>query len=349
MAVHSTVGNPNFTALLLFSSVLLTASIINGAYAGKTVPAAQVRTFGTAISSAPLTHNEQELFLYNVVGENGAAITHWWFTGGPEVNNVRMRFYIDGETTASIDIPLDYAAGIGFDDQTAPWGTEMIGKGATSGGVFNNIRIPFFKTIRITCQQPTSDPTGTFWWIVRGAEGVLPITIGNVELPATAKLSVMAIRNVTYSPLDIIDVATVTKNGGALAMWTLSVASGTINFIEGCVRCYIDKGPKMLLSSGTEDYFDSAFTFNAGPFRLPVSGCTHIKQGSGPFGNTMSAYRFHNTDPIIWHSDFVLQWRNGDTLDPKNGQKCIDDSGTSVGRPAASMVNSFVWLYHYAQ
>eukprot|EP01087_Luapelamoeba_hula_P022529 TRINITY_DN8097_c0_g1_i1.p1 TRINITY_DN8097_c0_g1~~TRINITY_DN8097_c0_g1_i1.p1 ORF type:complete len:334 (+),score=55.44 TRINITY_DN8097_c0_g1_i1:114-1115(+) len=323
------------------------ALAISGVCAAKTVAASQVRTFGTSISSAALTHNEQELFSYNVVGNNGAAITHWWLTGAPTVDNLRMRFYVDGETIPSIDIPLDFAVGIGFDDEAAPWGTDLIGKGATTGGVFNNIRIPFFKSIRITCQQPTSNPTGVFWWIVRGAEGVLPITVGNVELPPTAKLSVMAIRNVTYNPLAIIDVASVSNKGGALLMWTLSVASGTLNFLEGCVRCFIDNGPKMLLSSGTEDYFDSAFYFNAGTYRMPVSGLTHIKLNPGAFGTTLSAYRFHTTDPVVWQSKFVLQWRNGDTIDPKNGQKCIDDSGTVVGRPTVSMVNSYVWLYTY--
>src|SRR4051812_23735177 len=35
-----------------------------------------------------------------------------------------------------------------------------------------------------------------------------------------------------------------------------------------------------LLSSGTEDYFDSAWYFNAGNFRFPVSGFTYLNQTS---------------------------------------------------------------------
>jgi hypothetical protein len=30
-------------------------------------------------------------------------------------------------------------AGVGFDDQTAPWGTKWFGKGARTGGWYNNL------------------------------------------------------------------------------------------------------------------------------------------------------------------------------------------------------------------
>ena len=39
----------------------------------------------------------------------------------------------------SIQFVTNLVAGAGFDDQTAPWGTKWIGKGAKSGGWFNNL------------------------------------------------------------------------------------------------------------------------------------------------------------------------------------------------------------------
>jgi len=306
------------------------------------VSAGAIKTFGTAISSAPLTWNEQNLF--NYTASNPAAITHWWFTGGPDVDNVILRFYIDGESTASIQLSIDMAVGIGFDDDTAPWGNALIGKGARTGGVYNNIRIPFQRQIRITCQQPTYEPQGGFYFIVRGAENI-PIYIGDLVVPSTARLQVLKIVNVTYNPLDLVNVVTYAGGPGALLMWTLSVASGNLNFLEGCVRAYIDGGAKMLLSSGTEDYFDSAYYFDGGRFTFQVSGLTHDASANGPFGTTLSAYRFHTQDPIVWQNTFQLVWRNGDTVNPQNGQKCIDDNGNTVGNPTKSIVNTYAWVY----
>jgi len=70
--------------------------------------------------------------------------------------------------------------------------------------------------------------------------------------------------------------------------------------------------PGTLLSTGMEDYFDSAFGFDTGRFHGPVSGCTHRKGGMPPnlahsgdpdcftSGSAMevSAYRFHEEDPF---------------------------------------------------
>jgi hypothetical protein len=48
-------------------------------------------------------------------------------------------YYIDGETVPSIQFVTYMLAGAGSDDQAAPWGTKWIGKGAKSGGWFNNL------------------------------------------------------------------------------------------------------------------------------------------------------------------------------------------------------------------
>ena len=39
--------------------------------------------------------------------------------------------------------------------------------------------------------------------------------------------------------------------------------------------------PGVVLSTGTEDFFDSAYYFDGGPFRFPVSGLTHLDQQPG--------------------------------------------------------------------
>lgn len=71
----------------------------------------------------------------------------------------------------------------------APWSTKWFGKLAKSGAWSNKFRVPFQKSINITYRagpgQPASD---VIYMIVRGAEN-LPITIGGVTLPTTARMN----------------------------------------------------------------------------------------------------------------------------------------------------------------
>ena len=75
---------------------------------------------------------------------------------------------------------------------------------------------------------------------------------------------------------------------GLVFMTALAVNnSGTgVGFLEGCPHLFDPPDaawPGILLGSGTEDYFDSGWYFNAGEFRLPVAGDTHLKMKGAPW------------------------------------------------------------------
>jgi hypothetical protein len=55
------------------------------------------------------------------------------------IDESTFSYYIDGEVVPSIQFVTHMVAGVGFNDQTAPWGTKWIGKGAKSGGWYNNL------------------------------------------------------------------------------------------------------------------------------------------------------------------------------------------------------------------
>ena len=100
-----------------------------------------------------------------------------------------------------------------------------------------------------------------------------------------------------------------------------------------------------------EDFFDSAYGFGGGEFKYPVSGCTH-RQVQGKDGMALSAYRFHEEDPIAFSDGVKFQWRIGDLINAKShpeSPKCfIDKQGPGdsvVGRPAATTVHSYAWVY----
>lgn len=117
----------------LISSAICITSLISSAYSRPDVP--NLLTFGTGLSQRQITNKETSIFSYDLSsnGEFGM-MTHWWATGDQIVNQAVWRYYIDGETDASIQFPSYMAAGVGFADAFAPWGNKWIGKQADQGG-----------------------------------------------------------------------------------------------------------------------------------------------------------------------------------------------------------------------
>ena len=100
--------------------------------------------------------------------------------------------------------------------------------------------------------------------IVRGATN-LPLSFGGVTVPQTARLNQFVVSG-TYQPLDWVTMANVSAGtSGALFMHSLSVQSGNLNFLEACYHMYTagQEFPGTLLSTGTEDYYDSAWWVGA--------------------------------------------------------------------------------------
>lgn len=307
-------------------------------------PSSRINTFGTGLSSGAITTNEQYVFSHIVAPGDTGVMTHLWLTYPSNVDNgVIIRYYIDGETTASIEFEPSLACGVGNYDRQAPWGTKWFGKGAADGAWNFNFRIPFGKSVIVTAQHTTGN-YGGFYMIVRGATN-LPINIGGVLIPNHAKLNLYKTQLVAQ-PTDFVTLVNVTSGPGLHFMHTLSVQSGNLNFLEGCFHMYTNdqnEFPGVVLSTGTEDYFDSAWYFNAGEFHLPVSGFTHYNDTGNVI--TWSAYRFHEMDPLVFTDGFQFVWRNGDRVDAA-GIKCMMESGGAIaGSPTASNVLAYAWVY----
>lgn len=208
-------------------------------------------------------------------------------------------------------------------------------------------RIPFQKSIRVTGKlPPNAVDNKVIWIIVRGTEN-LPTSFHGFQLPPTARLILQKIENQTYAPLAWVPVADVPSGEGLLLSHTLAVTSGNLNFLEGCYHAYPDHNqsfPGVIASTGTEDYFDSAFYFNGGQFRFEVSGYTHFRQVSNT-SLEWSAYRMHDLDPIFFYNGFRFEWRNGDKVDHR-GFKCIvDQGGYAAVEATQSIVSSYTWVY----
>ncbi len=109
-----------------------------------------LNTFGTAGKELQPLVGNQEAELFHHQGHG--CLTHMWFGGDfLDYGRTRIRVYVDGEKSASIDMELDMGVGVGFQDDAAPWSITRIGKTGNPNGIYNTYRIPFGKSIRFTC------------------------------------------------------------------------------------------------------------------------------------------------------------------------------------------------------
>lgn len=267
--------------------------------------------------------------------------------------NMTICIYIDGETNPSLEFQLLLAHGIGFtekdEEQYIPWGTARIAH-AADGGIYNTYRIPFMKSITVTASHPVG---GRFWYIIRGVENY-PLIIGGLLLPQTARLRLYKNEDVVLQPLQFLTLADITKTAGALYQVTLAAESNSSSYLEACMRAKIDGSSDITwLSSGTEDFFLSAYYFNKGIYHLPNAGLTY-KENS-----TLSAYKFFENDPLLFTSSFELIWRCGETQGDQNG--CPSDFPSSSAavrnRPQdykpntvyPTKVTTYTWVYEWQQ
>lgn len=341
-ASHSPALRRHLLALSTAALLACTGGCRSAAIAAKDTAMADLKTFSVMGkgSDALDQHREAELLRH----EGAGCLTHMWFGGNwPHFQKTRLRVFVDGETTPSIDMELGLGHGIGFDDKTAPWGGERLGTTSHPGGLYNTIRIPFGRSIRVTAQRPPEAPAKSpFWWIIRGTEN-LPVALGGVTLPATARLKLYKLENHTAKALEEFNLCDV-QGAGALYQVTmaakgLSKTGGwhDLSFMEACMRGYFDGArDPTLLSSGLEDYFTGTYYFNRGRFGTNLAGLTHLDTANQEF----SAYRLHEDDPIFFAKGFRLTCRCGETW---AGTK----EGKAHGNPPATQYTTYTWLYQW--
>ena len=310
---------------------------------------AEVGSFGASLSSNQLYPSELDLFTHTISPSSTfASLTHFWIAGAaplPDIDSALIRYYVDGESSASIEFSPSLLCGVGFNDGSGPWSGRWMGKGARNGGWWSQFRVPFQKSIRVTGQLTTNTSHTLVWIIIRGNEE-LPTTIGGFTLPPTARLVQSRLLARLYRPLEWVTLVDLPNATGLLFAHVLQASSANLNFLEGCYHGYTPHSapfPGLILSSGTEDFFSSADYFDGGLFHFDHAGLTHFTLNSSSV--RLSAYRVHELDPVMFSGGFRLVWRVGDVVDEK-GFKCIvDGGGTVVGSPQVTEVTSYAWSY----
>ncbi len=297
---------------------------------------ADLKPIGTMGKGERVLGGGGEAILFEHQGKG--CLSHFWFGGNFEgVENTRIRYYVDGEKEPSIDMDLYLGHGIGFNDNTAPWATKHIGKIGKRNGIYNNYRIPFGTSIRVTAQRsPEAAENPQIWWIIRGMENGR-VNLGGVELPENARLKLHRLENHDAKPLEEFDLSKSTGRG-ALYQVTIAGDSENLRYLEACMRAYMGKDPKpLMLSSGLEDYFLGTYYFDTGKFHADIAGLTHIDRKEGRF----SAYRFHDEDPIFFQDGLRLTCRCGEH---EHGDT---DSDVPYLNPSPTRFTAYTWVYEW--
>jgi len=205
----------------------------------------------------------------------------------------RLRIYVDGEETASIDLLFGEIALLGRKavngtqnpKDGSPWGNSLFGHTAKDGGVYTTVRVPFLKTLRVTVtNSPTASHPALFWMVIRGLEAT-PVRLGDLVLPETAKLQMVRTEK-DLNDLEMITIASAGQ-GGALLLTKFDADAPRFTYLEGCLRLLKDGSQTPLfLSSGVEDYFLSSNYFDEGMFKTPEAGLTYFDNAG-----SLSAYK----------------------------------------------------------
>jgi Protein of unknown function (DUF2961) len=297
-------------------------------------PAPPMRLFGTMGKEVTLAPGEEKVLFEQ---DGAGTLTHMWFGGSwPGWGDTRIRIYVDGEQRPGIDMALFLGHGIGWGNDSAPWGTNRIGKTGRPSGVYNTYRIPFGEGVKVTASlAPSVRGPQVFWWIVRGLTDY-PVRLGGIPLPASARLKLRRLEKVSTAPLQEVTILD-TKARGLLYAVTFEAISENFNYLEACLRAYPNgRDEPVWMSSGTEDYFLGTYYFNAGIYHNPVAGLTHGDPDRPGSSYRFSAYRFHEDDPVPFQDGLRLVWRNGEEL-----------NGHRYGDPKPTTLTSYAWTYEW--
>lgn len=325
----------------VFATSVLGLPLTSAALAGHDPGGRDPLPWPSGLRTFTCTGKEEQPFLQGPEAQlawraGSGYLDHMWFGGAfKDYKKLRVRVYVDGEAVPSIDMELGLGAGVGFQDETAPWGNRFVGVTGVPSGIYFNHCIPYERSIRVTAELPHGVSNDTvLWWIIRGLENGYAQVCG-FSLPSTARLKLHKVVDREVQPLEEFDLAQ-SAGAGLLFQVTIAAQSSNFEFLEGQMRAYFGADTKpQFLSSGLEDYFLGTYYFNRGLYHLPQAGLTHKDEST----YSISAYRYHDEDPVVFSDGFRLSCRCGE----RRGEKTF---GTT-GHPQPAKYTTYAWIYEF--
>lgn len=262
--------------------------------------------------------------VYTVAEIDGpGAVQHIWMTPTGNWRYSILRFYWDGETTPSVEVPVGDFFGMGW-GQYSP--LQSLAVCVNPGSAFNCYwPMPFRKKCRITMEN------------IDDRDMVLYYQVDYVltEVPNDAAYFHAQFRRVNPLPLktDYVLIDSIKGKGQYVGTY---MAWGVHNngwWGEGEIKFFMDGDTEYptICGTGTEDYFCGSYDFdtrkknsagveevNYTEFSTPYAGLHQVIKGDGHYSiaQRFGLYRWHIADPIRFEKSLkvtiqALGWHSG--------------------------------------
>ncbi|HKJ92086.1 MAG TPA: DUF2961 domain-containing protein [Longimicrobiales bacterium] len=212
------------------------------------------------------------------------------------LRRIALKMYWDGETNPSVEAPLGDFFGNGFDTRHY----TALPMGMSSGGFYCTLPMPFAKHARIVAVNGTGRTISAVYFN-------LDLTTGD-QLPHPLETFHAwwhrDRRTTRPTPHLVLDAA------GQGRFIGLSLNAESYNnqlwFLEGDEIWHVD-GRFRGQGTGTEDYFNSGWYFNRGPFAGPYHGLIIKNDSLG----RIAAYRWQIPDAVPFHDSIRVEIEHG--------------------------------------
>lgn len=255
--------------------------------------------------------------------DGSGSIQHIWMTPTGVWRNSILRFYWDGETTPSVEVPVGDFFGMGW-GQYSP--LQSLAVCVNPGSAFNCYwPMPFRKKCRITMENIDDKDMVLYYQV----DYIL------TQVPADAAYFHAQFRRTNPLPYKGVYTLVDGIKGRGQYVGTY-IAMGVHNngwWGEGEIKFFMDGDTEYptICGTGTEDYFCGSYDFDTRKkdaygvehtdyteFSTPYSGLHQVIRGDGHYNvsQRFGMYRWHITDPIRFEKDLkvtiqALGWRSG--------------------------------------
>lgn len=232
--------------------------------------------------------------------DGAGVIRRLWLTVASDdpdyLRRMAVRMYWDGETNPSVDVPLGDFFGDGFSKPNY----AALPMGIASGGFYCYLPMPFARHARIVVTNGTGRVVDALYYNI-DLERLPRMAPGVRTLHAFWHRDRAPARGVPH----LIAAA---RGTGEYVGTVFEVQSYRANlwFLEGDEIIHTD-GALRGQGTGTEDYFNSGWYFDRGPFTGPFHGLVEKDDSTG----RIVAYRWHLLDPIPFRDSLRMEIEHG--------------------------------------
>jgi len=256
-----------------------------------------------------------ETFTLMDIKESGA-IQQIWMTPTGHWRFSILRFYWDGETEPSVEVPVGDFFACGWDEFAQ---VSSMAVCVNPGSAFNCYwQMPFHKSCKITMENLDEKDMRLYY----------QINYTLTDIPKDAAYFHAQFRRV--NPLPYKSVYTILDNIKGWGHYVGTYMTWGVNnngwWGEGEIKFYLDGDKEFptICGTGVEDYFCGSYGFENKKtkqyqeFTTPYAGMPQVIRPDGLYNSQQrfGLYRWHITDPIRFEKDLrvtiqALGWRSG--------------------------------------